>query len=47
MIIRTFGGYPDALAFAVLLMNLCVPLLDLYSMPRPTGQPKASPGERP
>lgn len=47
MIIRTFGGYPDALAFAVLLMNLCVPLLDLYSVPRPTGQPKASPGERP
>ncbi|MDN6321935.1 MAG: RnfABCDGE type electron transport complex subunit D [Halomonas sp.] len=47
MIIRTFGGYPDALAFAVLLMNLCVTLLDLYSMPRPTGQPKASPGERP
>ncbi|MDQ7731116.1 RnfABCDGE type electron transport complex subunit D [Halomonas sp. SpR1] len=47
--IRTFGGYPDAVAFAVLLMNLCVPLLDLYSVPRPTGQPKATsgkPGER-
>lgn len=37
MIIRTFGGYPDAVAFAVLLMNLCVPLLDLYSAPVPTG----------
>lgn len=44
IIIRTFGGYPDAVAFAVLLMNLCVPLLDLYSVPRPTGQPKAAPG---
>jgi electron transport complex protein RnfD len=47
IIIRTFGGYPDAVAFAVLLMNLCVPLLDLYSVPRPTGQQKASSGERP
>ena len=45
IIIRTFGGYPDAVAFAVLLMNLCVPLLDLYSVPRPTGQQKASPGK--
>jgi len=41
MIIRTFGGYPDAVAFAVLLMNLCVPLLDIYTVPRPTGQPNA------
>ncbi|HSP32631.1 MAG TPA: RnfABCDGE type electron transport complex subunit D [Halomonas sp.] len=50
IIIRTFGGYPDAVAFAVLLMNLCVPLLDLYSVPRPTGQQKVSsgkPGEQP
>lgn len=47
IIIRTFGGYPDAVAFAVLLMNLCVPLLDLYSVPRPTGMPKASPGKQP
>ncbi|TVP45739.1 MAG: RnfABCDGE type electron transport complex subunit D [Halomonas sp.] len=46
IIIRTFGGYPDAVAFAVLLMNLCVPLLDLYSVPRPTGQQKATPEER-
>ncbi len=45
IIIRTFGGYPDAVAFAVLLMNLCVPLLDIYSVPRPTGQQKASPGK--
>ncbi|WP_434985794.1 RnfABCDGE type electron transport complex subunit D [Vreelandella zhaodongensis] len=41
MVIRTFGGYPDAVAFAVLLMNLCVPLLDIYTVPRPTGQPKS------
>lgn len=46
IIIRTFGGYPDAVAFAVLLMNLCVPLLDVYSVPRPTGIPKTSPGKQ-
>lgn len=27
-LIRTFGGYPDGLAFAVLLMNLAVPALE-------------------
>ena len=30
-IIRTFGAYPDGIAFAVLLMNLCAPLIDLLS----------------
>ncbi|MBV1905119.1 MAG: RnfABCDGE type electron transport complex subunit D [Pseudomonadales bacterium] len=27
-IIRSWGGYPDGIAFAVLLANLCVPLID-------------------
>lgn len=27
-VIRAFGGYPDAVAFAVLLMNMAAPLLD-------------------
>jgi len=27
-LIRTFGAYPDAVAFAILLMNCCVPALD-------------------
>ena len=31
--IRVFGGYPDGVAFAVLLMNLCVPLIDMYTQP--------------
>lgn len=38
ILIRNVGGYPDAVAFAVLLMNLCVPLLDIYSVPRPGGK---------
>ncbi|HAZ97818.1 MAG TPA: electron transport complex subunit RsxD, partial [Halomonas sp.] len=46
ILIRNLGGYPDAVAFAVLLMNLCVPLLDIYSVPRPVGQATARPDER-
>jgi len=33
VIIRTFGGYPDAMAFAVLLLNLAVPTIDHYTKP--------------
>lgn len=33
-IIRVFGGYPDGVAFGILLMNLCAPLIDLLSQPR-------------
>ncbi|WP_371373191.1 electron transport complex subunit RsxD [Thalassotalea aquiviva] len=39
-IIRKFGGYPDAIAFAVLLCNMCVPLIDLYCRPRTYGHRK-------
>lgn len=33
-LIRTWGGYPDGVAFAVLLMNLCVPALDRFVVAR-------------
>ncbi len=33
-VIRTWGGYPDGVAFAVLLMNAAVPLIDRYTIPR-------------
>ncbi|UVK97718.1 RnfABCDGE type electron transport complex subunit D [Pseudomonas sp. B21-048] len=33
-LIRTWGGYPDGLAFAVLLMNLCVPALERFAASR-------------
>lgn len=36
-IIRTFGGFPDGVAFAVLLANICVPLIDYYTKPRAYG----------
>lgn len=37
-IIRTFGGYPDGVAFAVLLMNIAAPTIDLYTRPRVFGE---------
>jgi len=33
-IVRVFGGYPDGVAFAVLLMNLSAPLIDRLTQPR-------------
>jgi len=39
-IIRSWGGFPDGLAFAVLLMNLAAPLIDRYTVPRIHGEPR-------
>jgi electron transport complex protein RnfD len=36
IIIRTYGIYPDGACFAVLLANLCTPLIDLIQ-PKPFG----------
>jgi Na+-translocating ferredoxin:NAD+ oxidoreductase subunit D len=36
-IIRTFGAYPDGMAFAIVLMNLLVPLIDMYTQPKVFG----------
>ena len=38
MVIRRWGGYPDGVAFAVLLANMCVPLIDYYTQPRVYGE---------
>ncbi len=37
-IIRVFGGFPDGVAFATLLMNICVPLIDIYTQPKVFGK---------
>ena len=37
-IIRTFAGYPEGVAFTVLLMNACTPLIDHYLKPRIYGR---------
>ncbi len=37
-LIRAFGGFPDGMAFATLLMNICVPLIDAWTQPPVFGQ---------
>ena len=37
-VIRNWAGYPDGVAFAVLLANMCVPIIDYYTRPRVYGQ---------
>ena len=41
-IIRVFGGFPDGVAFAVLLMNLSAPVIDLLTQPRIFGMKDGS-----
>ncbi|MDH5407811.1 MAG: electron transport complex subunit RsxD [Gammaproteobacteria bacterium] len=41
-VIRAWGGYPDAIAFAVLIMNMAVPLIDYYTQPRVYGHNRSS-----
>jgi RnfABCDGE-type electron transport complex D subunit len=37
-VIRTWGGYPEGVAFAVLLMNALTPVIDRYLKPRIYGR---------
>ena len=39
-LVRVYGGYPDGVAFAVIFMNICVPLIDAYTQPRVFGHSK-------
>ncbi|MGO8754610.1 MAG: electron transport complex subunit RsxD [Gallionellaceae bacterium] len=36
-LIRVFGGFPDGVAFATLLMNISVPIIDAYTQPKVFG----------
>ncbi|WP_346838927.1 electron transport complex subunit RsxD [Microbulbifer sp. SAOS-129_SWC] len=40
-VIRAWGNYPDAVAFAVLLMNFAAPTIDNYTLPRTYGHKAA------
>ncbi|MFA5941510.1 MAG: RnfABCDGE type electron transport complex subunit D [Sinimarinibacterium sp.] len=42
-VIRTWGGFPDGVAFAVLLLNICAPTIDRYTRPRVYGQGTRTP----
>jgi len=37
VVIRLFGGYPEGVSFAILLMNAATPLIDRYARPRTFG----------
>jgi len=43
-VIRVWGGYPDGVAFATLLMNLSAPMIELHTQPRVYGQRANSKG---
>jgi electron transport complex protein RnfD len=45
-LIRVFGGFPDGVAFATLLMNICVPLIVLYTQPPVFGKKDAAFGKK-
>ncbi len=36
-LIRSFGGYPEGVSYAILLMNVCTPLIDKYVTMKPFG----------
>ncbi|MGD8569833.1 MAG: electron transport complex subunit RsxD [Gammaproteobacteria bacterium] len=40
-VIRVWGGYPDGIGFAVLLMNLAAPTIDYYTQPRVYGHKRS------
>ncbi|MGE5529965.1 MAG: RnfABCDGE type electron transport complex subunit D [Patescibacteria group bacterium] len=41
MLIRRYGGYPEGVCYAILIMNAFVPLIDRSTMPRRFGEVKA------
>ena len=43
LLIRQYGGYPEGVSFAILLMNAATPLIDRYTQPRVFGRGAESP----
>jgi len=41
VVIRFYGGYPEGVSYAIIIMNLFVPLIDKYVRPRVYGHGKA------
>lgn len=38
VLIRIFGGYPEGVLYSILLMNMCVPIIDRYTVPTVFGE---------
>jgi electron transport complex protein RnfD len=48
VLIRSFGSFPDGVAFAILLMNSAAPLIDAYTQPKVFGHRRRHlPGDKP
>jgi electron transport complex protein RnfD len=45
-VIRAWGNYPDAIAFAVLFGNFAAPLIDFFTVPKTYGHDKAPSAKR-
>ncbi|MHC5038838.1 MAG: RnfABCDGE type electron transport complex subunit D [Planctomycetota bacterium] len=43
VLIRQFGGYPEGVCYSILLMNMAVPLIDRYTLPKKFGRKPAGP----
>ncbi len=41
IVIRLWGGYPEGISFAILIMNAVTPLIDRFTVPKPFGYRKA------
>lgn len=39
-VIRAFANYPEGCSFAILFMNICTPMIDRFTAPRPFGEVK-------
>ena len=46
VVIRYFGGYPEGVSYAILVMNCCVVLLDRIGRPKKFGAPKKEVGAK-
>lgn len=40
VVIRMYGGYPEGVSYAILIMNLTVPLIDRFTKPKVYGEAK-------
>ena len=38
VVIRLVGGYPEGVSYSILLMNITVPLIDRYTIPKIFGE---------
>ena len=43
VLIRIFGGFPEGVMYAILLMNAATPLIERYTQPRVFGRGKSNP----